>query len=58
MVHVSQMYEMNVKAKVSGSTSIARIVSHTDPVGVALADDKMSAEVIFGSKISLVGMKL
>ncbi|XP_063850940.1 von Willebrand factor A domain-containing protein 5A-like isoform X2 [Scylla paramamosain] len=44
-VHVSQPYSIKVKAQVCGSHQIARVVSHTDPLSVTLADDAMSAQV-------------
>ncbi|XP_045123544.1 von Willebrand factor A domain-containing protein 5A-like isoform X2 [Portunus trituberculatus] len=44
-VFMPQPYSMEVKAQVCGSHQIARVVSHTDPLNVSLADDALSAQV-------------
>ncbi|XP_050690346.1 von Willebrand factor A domain-containing protein 5A-like isoform X2 [Eriocheir sinensis] len=45
IVHVPKPYSIDVKATVSGSHKIARIISSTDGIITTLADDALSAQV-------------
>ncbi|XP_050716857.1 von Willebrand factor A domain-containing protein 5A-like isoform X2 [Eriocheir sinensis] len=45
IVHVPKPYSIDVKATVSGSHRIARIISSTDGIVTTLADDALSAQV-------------
>ncbi|KAK7065457.1 von Willebrand factor A domain-containing protein 5A, partial [Halocaridina rubra] len=44
-ITVSEAYNIDIIAKVSGGPSIARIISHTDALNVTISDDTKSAEI-------------